>query len=33
MPGKDKGLEYLLYLNGEILIQEDRSWIKIEAKK
>ncbi len=33
MPGLDKGLDYLLDLNGEILIQEDRSWIKIEAKK
>ena len=33
MPGKDRGLEYLLDLNGEILVQEDRSWIKIEERR
>ena len=30
---KDKGLDYLLDLNGEILAQESGYWVKIEAKK
>lgn len=29
---RDKGLDNLLSLDGEILVQEDNSWIKIEAK-
>ena len=28
----DKGLQYLLDLDGTILFQEDGSWIKIEAR-
>lgn len=28
----DKGLQYLLDLDGSILVQEDGSWIKIEAR-
>ncbi|MBL1274493.1 MAG: hypothetical protein COB30_000230 [Ectothiorhodospiraceae bacterium] len=28
----DKGLDYLLDLDGQILAQEDGSWIKIEAR-
>lgn len=28
----DNGLQYLLDLNGEILVQEDGSWIKIEVQ-
>ena len=28
----DKGLQYLLDLDGTILVQEDKSWIKIEAQ-
>jgi hypothetical protein len=30
---KDKGLDYLLDLDGEILAQEGGCWVKIEAKK
>lgn len=30
---KDNGLDYLLDLDGEILAQEKRCWIKIEARK
>lgn len=30
---KDKGLDYLLDLDGEILSQEKKCWIKIEARK
>ena len=30
---KDKGLDYLLDLNGEILAQESGYWVKIEANK
>ncbi len=30
---KDKGLDYLLGLDGEILAQEGGFWIKIEARK
>lgn len=30
---KDKGLDYLLDLDGEILAQEKGCWIKIEARK
>jgi len=30
---KDKGLDYLLDLDGEILAQEGGAWIKIEARK
>lgn len=30
---KDKGLDYLLDLDGEILAQEKRCWVKIEARK
>ena len=30
---KDKGLEYLLDLDGEILTQDKGCWIKIEARK
>lgn len=30
---KDKGLDYLLDLDGEILAQEGGYWIKIEAKQ
>ena len=30
---KDKGLDYLLDLDGEILDQEGGCWIKIEARK
>ena len=29
---RDKGLDTLLDLDGEIFVQEDKSWIKIEAK-
>ena len=31
--GKDKGLDYLLDLDGEILAQEGGYWIKIEANQ
>ena len=31
--GKDKGLDYLLDLDGEILAQEGGYWIKIEARQ
>ena len=30
---KDKGLDYLLDLDGEILTQENGCWIKIEARE
>jgi len=30
---KDTGLEYLLDLNGEIIVQDNGCWIKIETKK
>lgn len=30
---KDKGLDYLLDLDGEILVQDGGYWIKIEARK
>jgi len=30
---KDKGLDYLLDLNGEILAQDYGCWVKIEARK
>ena len=29
---RDKGLDTLLDLDGEIFVQEDKSWIKIKAK-
>lgn len=30
---RDAGLDYLLDLNGQILVQEKGCWIKIEARK
>ena len=30
---RDKGLDTLLDLDGSIFVQEDKSWIKIEAKR
>lgn len=30
---RDAGLDYLLDLNGEILVQEKGCWVKIEARK
>jgi len=33
MANTDKGLDYLLELNGEILAQEHGCWIKIEARR
>ena len=30
---KDKGLDYLLDLDGEILAQDYGCWVKIEARK
>ena len=31
--GRDRGLDYLLDLNGHILVQKAGYWVKIEARK
>lgn len=30
---RDRGLDTLLDLNGEVFVHEDKTWIKIEAKR